>query len=441
MKIAVLLATTAFASVGLAQLASAQCLPAAPANGGTVTCAANDPDGFTTSAANVTVNILEGVTVSANDALRLNGAANIVTNAGNLDGQDEGIDIRGAGTQVSNATTGSIKGADRGIDADGNAGLTVTNSGEIVGVGSDAIRAGANATITNLVGASIMGMDEGIQVTRGLNLTNNGSLDAADEGIEATDDAIIVNTGTITAVDDAIQTDDRTSITNSNLIESSENDAIDIDTGSVVNTGTIRTTEGGEDGIDFDPEADLSIISTVDNGTDALIEGLIGINVDADNNARQAIVNRGTIIGRSGLAIFLEEGDDSLTLFGTGIVDGLTDLGAGEDALNLSGNQAALVGGGSLFDGGLGLDIVRFDVPFEALLQRFLGRSNAFSLTFRNDDATVSRVAVRGFETFEFSDRTVGVSELPAPVPLPAPILLLAGGLGLLGLARRMARG
>jgi hypothetical protein len=439
-KLATLALTTSL-GLFLAGQARAACTPDGVANNGVVTCTGDDTNGFTSSATGITVNVQSTATVTrggGNDALRLNGAGNTVNNSGTVDGTDEGIDIRGANGTITNATTGLIRGADRGIDSDGVNGLTITNNGTITGTGSDAIRAANGITITNNLGATITGGDEGVQVLSGLTLTNHGTIDAADEGIEATDNATFVNTGTIKAVDDAIQSDDNTSITNSGLIESSSNDGIDIDTGSVVNTGIIRAT-AGEDGIDFDPDA-ANVVSTVDNRAGGLISGHIGINVDDANDRAQAITNAGTIRGLGGTALYLEDGNDSLTLLGTGIVDGLADFGAGTDIFALSGLQASLVGGGGLFDGGLDLDTLMFEVSLQYLVSIVEDGlvPGALSLSFRNADDALSTVRVTNFEMFAFSDGTYDKAAVLAAVPLPASALLLGGALaGLAGLRRR----
>lgn len=427
--------------LGAPSLALAQCAPDPVANNGTVTCTGSDTNGFTSGSTGITVTVQSGASVTnGSDAFRLNGAGTVVTNSGTVDGGDEGIDIRGVNGQITNNTGSLIRGSDRGIDADQIDGLTITNSGAITGTNSDAIRTGNGLTVTNNLGATITGADEGIQTLRSLTFTNHGTLNVADEGVEATDDATIVNTGTMTAVDDAIQTDDNTTITNSGILESSENDGVDIDSGTVTNSGIIRSTAGIEDGIDFDPDATGDGI--VDNKAGGLIYGNVGINVDLLNDRSQAITNAGTITGTSGVALFLEDGDDSLTLLGSGILNGTADFGAGDDLLQLSGTQASAVGGGGLFDGGLDIDEVIFGVSFDKLIAAFgfAPVPDAWTLSYQNADDTISDINVVNFEKFTFTDGTYDLAQVlaaVAPVPLPASVVLLGGALGLLGVARR----
>jgi hypothetical protein len=440
-----LLATTAAlaALTWLPAAVAAQCLPDPAANGGTVTCAANDANGFSSSATPLTVNVNAGVTVSnGGDALRLNGAGTTVNNSGALNGGDEGIDIRGADGLIANAVGATITGADRGIDADGVGGLTVQNSGTVTGTGSDALRAGNGLTVTNTVGAVIDGGDEGIQTLADFTLTNDGRIEAADEGIEATDNAQITNTATgeIVGVDDAIQLDDNASIFNRGLIESAANDGIDIDSGSVENHGIIRSLSA-EDGIDFDPESAGN--GSVINAAGGLIEGQIGINVDLLNDRNQIIENRGTIRGLSGVAFFLEDGDDSLALYKGGIIDGTGDFGAGEDLLSLVGAQDSRVGGGSLFDGGADDDIlalhgISFDDVVEILALPAIDPA-AFRISFKDVMGSLAVLDVVRFEFLQFTPGgpLVQIAAKAAVVPLPASFLLLGAGLGGLVLLRR----
>lgn len=445
-----LLATAAIAALALTpRTAAAQCAPDPVANGGSVTCTNVDADGFTSSSTGISVTVVPGASVTGvggNDALRLNGAGTTVTNSGEVDGSDEGIDIRGANGSITNEGTGTITGDDRGIDADEVSGITITNRGTITGEDSDAVRLGDDGTVTNAAGATISGADEAIQAGDDFTLDNDGTIEADDEGIEAGDGATFTNTGTITAVDDAIQTNALVSITNSGTVSSSANDAIDIDNGSVVNLGTIIGLDGGEDGIDFDPAVDSTIVSTVANAGGAVIEGAIGINTDPANLSSQAVTNNGRITGRSGVAMALGAGEDNVFTQKDGIFEGLVDLGADDDLLWLDGDQAALVGGGALFDGGEGTDtLVTYGLGFDDIVAvAFLSGfgPSAYTVTTRNSDTTLSLVRLLNFENLLLNPQgeVYALADLVAPVPLPASGALLVGGLGALALARRRAR-
>jgi hypothetical protein len=432
----------------VALLASpAAALEACAVSAGLVDCPGTDPDGVVVNDPDVLVRVgPNGSVLNANgDAVRLNGATPTVQNEGRIDGSDEGVDLRADDGVIDNFAGATITGGDRGVDVDGRSGLRLDNQGLIEGRGSDAIRTGDDTTVTNGPGATIDGADEGIQAGDGLTLTNEGAILAADEGVEAGDDAIVINAGTISAADDALQTNARADITNDGEIVSSENDAIDIDDGRVENNGVILTTDGGEDGIDFDPVAagrSDPIVSEVINNAGAVIEGAIGVNVDEANDQDQTIVNAGTIIGRSGVALFLEDGDDALTLLDGGVIDGDALFGAGDDTLELSGIQGSAVGGGDLFDGGEDFDTILFsDLSTANVLTLSLMRPDgSYNLRFRNSDGSASRLLFARFELFGFRDADLSFDDLDAiaPVPLPATLPLLAvGGLALAALRRR----
>ncbi|MEQ8934866.1 MAG: hypothetical protein RIE56_03630 [Amphiplicatus sp.] len=446
MSHSLLLASAAFGALALLPAAAmAECAPDNPSSGQTVICAADDADGLSDGSNNVTVTVNAGVTVSSDpdeDAFNLDGDANTVNNSGIIDGDDEGVQFEGDGSAVNNFAGASIAGTDRGIDADGVAGITVWNAGTIIGEGSDAIRVGDGATITNEFTGTITGGDEAVQAGDNLTLINHGVMTADDEGVEADNNFTFTNTGSISSVDDAIQSNANAMIINSGLMESSANDAIDIDNGTVINTGTIRALVGGEDGVDFDPAVDTAIVSVVDNRAGALIEGEIGVNVDPANDSAQSIINAGTITGRSGVALFLEDGNDSLTLFASGVLNGTSDFGAGEDSLILSGDQAALVGGGALFDGGADADTVMFDFAsanIVSLIAMASAAPNAFALNFLNADGSESSLLLANFEFLGFSDGVFDFDDF-ATVPLPASAFLFGGALALFGRWRRKSK-
>ncbi len=469
-----LFVSTALAALGFSTSAAwAQCAPDDPTPGQIVTCASDDTNGFEDDDAepNLTVNINAGVTVSNDDgdALQLKGAANIVNNNGEIDGEDEGIQIEGAnsvinnfsgasiagedngvqiegnGTVLTNAAGASIFGEDRGVEAEDASDVEIYNFGSIEGEDSDGVRAGPGAIIENNTGATITAGDDGVQIAgNGATVTNDGTIsalvdqgaDGSSEGITGDDDITLINNGTLEAHDDAFQTQLNANITNTGLIRSINNDGIDIDTGSIVNSGAI-IAEGVEDGVDYDAGVDTASISTIDNQAGGLISGVVGVNVDADNDARQFITNAGTITGAGGTAIFLEEGEDSLTMLATGVINGVADLGADDDLLTIMGPQLAAVGGGNLFDGGADIDTIAFDEIASGDLISLTIASLASTLEFRNSDDTVSTLRFVNFEFFSFTDGVFAVEDFASAVPIPAAGLLFAGGLGFFGVARR----
>lgn len=454
--------------------AKAQCAPNNPSGGQTVTCTTDDTNGFSDGSNDVTVNINAGVTVSnaGGDAINVDGDENAINNSGILDGSDEGIQIEGPdsevhnfagasitggdngvqiegdGTTLTNAAGASITGGDRGIEAEKAENVIIENTGSITGATSDGIRAGNGAQITNEATGTISGGDDGVQIADdNATITNHGTISAlavqadgsSSEGITGGDNITLINTGTLEANDDAFQTGLNANVTNTGTIRSVANDGLDIDTGAVVNSGTI-IAEGVEDGIDYDAGVDTASISTIDNQLGGLISGVVGVNVDPDNNARQFITNAGTITGTGGVAAFLEEGDDAFTLLETGVVNGTVDLGADNDLLTLSGAQMALVGGGDLFDGGDDVDTIAFDGVASTDLVSLTIASLASTLEFSNEDGSISTLLFKNFEFFSFTDGIFAIEEFASAVPIPAAGLLFAGALGAFGVYGRKRR-
>ena len=445
-----LLATAALgALVFSTSAAQAQCTPNNPGNGQTVTCATDDTNGFSDGSDNVTINVSAQVTNASGDAFNLDGENNVVNNIahqGYIDGSDEGIQFDGDDSQLYNGEGAWIEGDDRGVDADNADGVLIDNSGYIYGKGSDAVRVGDDATVTNRATGTIQGADDGLQTGDDAVITNDGIIAAtapqasgSSEGITGGDRVKLVNSGTILALDDAFQTGLDADITNTGEIRSLENDGIDIDTGKVVNSGTIIAM-GVEDGIDFDAGVDTASISTIENQLGGYIGGVVGVNVDAGNDARQFITNAGTIVGVSGVAVFLEEGEDAFTLLETGVVEGTVDLGADDDLLTLAGVQAALVGGGGLFDGGADIDTIAFDGLASTDLLSLTIASLASTLEFRNEDGSISTLLFANFEFFSLKDGLFAIEDFASAVPIPAAGFLFAGALGAFGVYGRKKR-
>ena len=268
------------------------------------------------------------ITSESKDGIHVDKDAVIVNN-GSIAGDDEGIQA-GEGSTITN--NGSITGGDRGIDAEEN-GVTVTNAGS-VGAESDGIRVGANGDVTNTADGVIDAGDDGIQAGENSMVVNNGTIFAGKEGVNANEDGVtVINHGTINSVDDAINAGSGATIVNTGtLFVTGVQDGIDLDDGTVLNTGTIISV-GGEDGIDFDEDGTGPSMVT----NSGFISGHIGINADEADGADQTILNTGTIIGTGGTAVALRGGNDTLQV-GTGsLIDGLIDLGAGDNAFAIVG--------------------------------------------------------------------------------------------------------
>lgn len=253
----------------------------------------------------------------------------IIVNNGTIDGGDEGIQASEGSTIKNN---GSVTGGDRGIDAEEDD-VTVTNAGSVEAE-SDGIRVGANGNVTNTAEGVIDAGDDGIQSGENSRVVNNGTIYAGKEGVNANEyGATVINNGTINSVDDAINTGGGATIVNTGtLYVTGVQDGIDLDDGTVLNTGTIISV-GGEDGIDFDENGTGPSMVT----NSGYISGHIGINADEADEADQTILNTGTLIGTGGTAVALRGGNDTLQV-GTGsLIDGLIDLGAGDNTFAIVG--------------------------------------------------------------------------------------------------------
>jgi len=268
------------------------------------------------------------ITSEAKDGVHVDKDAVIVNN-GTITGGDEGIQA-GEGTTITN--NGSITGGDRGIDAEEDD-VTVTNAGTVEAE-SDGIRVGANGDVTNTANGVIDAGDDGIQAGEYSMVVNDGTIFAGKEGVNANDyGVIVINRGTINSVDDAINAGSGATIVNTGtLYVTGVQDGIDLDDGTVLNSGTIISV-GGEDGIDFDENGTGPSLVT----NSGFISGHIGINADEADSADQTILNTGTIIGTGGTAVALRGGNDTLKV-GTGsLIDGLIDLGSGDNTFAIVG--------------------------------------------------------------------------------------------------------
>ena len=386
--------------------AFADCAPDSVGAGETVLCTGADTDGFADDSDGIRVEIAEGASV-------------VTTGAAAIDVDDD-VEIE-------------------------NRGLV-----EARGDGDEGVQAGDDLDLLNAATGTIRAADKGVQTGDGLSLANEGLIEAGDEGVEAGDFATVGNApgATIRAVEDAVQVGRGGLVVNLGTIESTgdDGDGISIASGDVLNAGTI--TAASPDGAAIVVEAadplpgdaapvklDLDIVN---EGT---IRGATGIQAGTGANVRsQRVTTSGLIEGTGGVAVNLGAGDDVLNVIEGGDVVGEVILGAGDDTLiftDLVDGEGRLV---DLFDGGDAMDTVVFaslnrsDVSVRSFIDLVLtltvdlpalGDAEDFEFRFTN------------FETFVFVDVTESFPDLVPAIPLPAGLPLLAGGLGLLALARR----
>ncbi|WP_416831148.1 MAG: autotransporter domain-containing protein [Erythrobacter sp.] len=285
-----------------------------------------------------------------------------------------------SGATVNNSGTLSTSG-DGSFALGATDGLTLVNSGSIETTGnSRAIDARDGATITNEAGGTIFaaGATGTIRAGANLALVNNGmitNIGVDAKVIDAGDGLGVTNNGQIvTASGIAIDGGNLATISNTGLIQGGQNDAIALNSGAITNSGTIEslssnpngplviggTTPELDAGINFEAGDGGNEDGAVTNLAGGIIRGDIGIAASSGNQANpaandgsQQVVNFGTIIGRTGDAALLGNGDDEFQQWTGASVTGNIDLEAGDDTFILEGSASSVAG--SIF-GGLGND-------------------------------------------------------------------------------------
>jgi len=282
------------------------CSPSSPANGDTVVCSGTGSGVRNGSLDNATFTIEEGALIEggANQAFEFDDGVTFTNNGTVTSTGDHAVQGDNDVTVINNGTISGGSGDD-GVNIDDNG--RIENSGTISG-GDDGVQVESNGTVINHETGVITATDEGVNANQpNAYVENHGIIEAGDDAINAGTNATIVNTGRITSTGDQ--------------------DGIDLDDGTVTNSGLIESL-GAEDGIDFDPSTAASLVTNT--GT---IRGSIAINTDVADTGAQTIVNSGSLIGRSGTALNLGDGNDTLILDDGSRISGLIEMGGGSDAL------------------------------------------------------------------------------------------------------------
>lgn len=285
------------------------CSPSSPANGDTVVCSGTGSGVRNGSLDDAIFTIEEGALIEGggSQAFEFDDGVTFTNNGTVTSTGDHAVQGDNDVTVINNGTITGGSGDD-GVNIDDNG--RIENSGTISG-GDDGVQVESNGTVINYETGIITATDEGVNANQpNASIENHGIIEAGDDAINAGTNATIINTGRITSTGDQ--------------------DGIDLDDGTITNSGLIESL-GAEDGIDFDPSAASSLVTN--SGT---IRGSIAINTDAADTGAQTVVNSGSLIGRSGTALNLGDGNDTLILNEGSRISGLIEMGGGSDALTVN---------------------------------------------------------------------------------------------------------
>ncbi|QFT77096.1 autotransporter domain-containing protein [Erythrobacter sp. THAF29] len=128
-------------------------------------------------------------------------------------------------------------------------------------------------------------------------------------------------------------------------VQSDASDAISSSNGVTINnSGTIISTSSGtglDAGVLFTGGTEAS---TVTNEAGGVIEGDIAVFADITDTGDQLVANFGTITGRIGEAVVLNNGDDEYQHWTGAFTDGNVRFGAGDDVFVLEGSLSTING-------------------------------------------------------------------------------------------------
>src|SRR5215510_2007236 len=366
-----------FLSLPAAAPALADCQPASPVSGQTVTCSGTDNNGFQAGGGvnqltvnvqtSATVNNIGGIAISVNDL-------NAVTNNGAVNAGDDGTGISaGNNNIITNAATGTITVGDSvsvsvfGIVVGDN--NTVVNLGAIqvgtqLGCGCVAgISAGSNNIITNV--GPITGGDfaAGIEVVDGNTITNSGAISVGLGGVgisAATGNTITNAAGGIITVGDSpgfgasgIAVLDNNIVTNLGTIQVGSTPGFGLPASGILgNNGNTITNAGSITGSDFAAGVFVQDGNTITNsGRITFGQDSVGIFAQDNNtitNAAGGVITVGDAVFVGAFGIAARDGNiiTNLGQITVGTTCGCLDMaGIAAENGNTIVNGGRIVGG------------------------------------------------------------------------------------------------
>ena len=299
-------------------------------------------------------NLISGdVGVSASTyRVNLNNHGQVTGNTG------EGVNLGDFSVIVNGDTSGfdpgTILGASSGVRVAGNANVVNNRGSSITGSAGYGVIAGDNARVTNYATALISGSLDGIQAGDNATISNYGRISGGDRGVDIDASGSLTNFwgGRIVGnASDGVLAEGDAGIDNqSGASIWGQADGVDINFGEVTNRGTITGETGDGVEADYDTAGDTvvnnySLIFAGDVGVhladgDDAVHNWSGGNISGDNGGIFSgagidfVSNYGTVTGSGGLAIDLEEDDDTLWLRSGSQVNGNVDGGDGTDTIN-----------------------------------------------------------------------------------------------------------